>query len=218
MSDGSVDEQIETLKELWLTDSDLSFLRQIEPALLARLTAEVKGHSQRSEASQRPLYETMAKATRFIPNFVLRSFSGNLTPYIQARVTEHLEPKAAAALAKDLPNPVLAEIALHLEAPVVAKVAAHQDIGTLVEITELIAKKGLARKLGEISDALDERLLEKLIERIRDPERLASVAAHMTATKKLQHISERLDKKLLNAVISVLESQGHSGAAQALAR
>jgi predicted regulator of amino acid metabolism with ACT domain len=218
MDVSSADAQIETLKELWLTDSDLSFLRELEPSLLARVTAEVKAHSERSEASQRPLYETMAKATRFIPNFVLQKLSGNLPPYVQARVTEHLEPKAAAALAKHMPASMLAEIALHLDSGLVAAVAAHQDLDTLTEITNLISKKGLARKLGEISDALDERMLEKLIKRIGDPEQLASVAAHMTATTKLANIAGRLDKPLLQAVVSLLETRGFAHTAAALAR
>lgn len=217
MTSSNVDEHIQTLKELWLTDSDLAFLRELEPTVLARLTSEVTESARRSETAQRPLYETMAKATRFIPNFVLRSLSGGLTPYVQARVTEHLEPKAAAALAKHLKSSELAEIALHLEAQVVAKVAAYQELDTLVEITNLIASKGLARKLGEISDALDERMLEKLIDRIRDPDQLASVAAHMTALEKLRNIARRLDAKLLSAVVSALHARGHTQAAAALA-
>jgi hypothetical protein len=177
---------VQTLRELWLTDSDLSFLESLEEGVLARLTAEVRAHNARVEASLRPLYETMARATRFIPNFMVQRLGSSLSPYVRARITEHLEPKSAAALAKHIPPEELAEISLHLEAPLVAQIAAHQDVDTLVVITGLLAQKGLVRRLGEISDALDERMLEKVVERMRDPERLAQVAAHMTAMEKLR--------------------------------
>lgn len=210
------DAHLQTLKELWLTDSDLSFLESLDEGVLARLAAEVKAHSARVEASLRPLYETMARATRFIPNFMVQRLGGSLSPYVRARITEHLEPKSAAALAKHIPPDELAEISLHLEASLVAQIAVHQDVDTLIVITGLIAQKGLARRLGEISDALDERMLEKVVERMRDPERLAQVAAHMTATEKLSRIARRIDRKLRDAVVSRLQSQGHALAAAAL--
>lgn len=212
------DEQIETLKELWLTDSDLSFLKQIDPAALARLTSEVKAHDERVQASQRALFESMAKTTRFIPNFLLAKLSGNLSPYVLARITEHLDPKNAAALSKAYEPTLLAEISLHLDAQLAAKIAAFTDLDTLTIITNTLAKKGLSRRLGEISDALEERMLEKLVQRINDPERIASVAAHMTSATKLANVASRLDSKMLQAVISILERGGHSNAIEALAR
>lgn len=210
------DEQIETLKELWLTDSDLSFLKQIDPSALERLTAEVKANSERVESNSRALYESMAKTTRFIPNFLLAKLSGNLSPYVLAKITEHLEPKAAAALSKAYEPALLADISLHLDAQFAAKIASYTDIDTLTLITNTLAKKGLSRRLGEISDALEERMLEKLVDRIKDPERIASVAAHMTSATKLANVARRLDAKMLQAVVKVLQSQGHASAAQLL--
>ncbi|MDB4971867.1 MAG: hypothetical protein JWN48_208 [Myxococcaceae bacterium] len=211
------EDEIQTLKELWLTDSDLSFLHQVEPALLARITSEVKAHSERVQAGQKALYEGMARTTRFIPNFLLSKISGGLSPYVMARITEYLEPKAAASLSKSYEPALLAEISLHLDAQLAAKIASYSDIDTLAVITETLAKKGLSRRLGEISDALDEKLLGKLVDRIADPVRLASVAAHMTSASKLANVAKRLDSKMLQAVIKVLQSQGHMATAQSLA-
>jgi hypothetical protein len=216
-SGGNSAEQIETLKELWLTDSDLSFLHQLEPSVLARITGEVKAHSERVAEGQKALYEGMAKTTRFIPNFLLQKLSGNLSPYVMARITEFLEPKAAASLSKSYEPTLLAEISLHLEATHAAKIASYTDIDTLVIITETLAKKGLSRRLGEISDALDEKQLVKLVDRINDPARLASVAAHMTSESKLASVAERIDSKMRLAVIKILQSQGHNAAADILA-
>lgn len=218
MPESFVEEQIQTLKELWLTDSDLSFLREIEPALLARITAEVQANAQRNHEDQRRVYEGMARTTRFIPNFLLGKLSAGMSPYVLARVTEHLEPKAAAALSKAYEPALLAEISLHLSAQLAANIASHTDVDTLTAITSLLAKKGLARRLGEISDALDEQLLGKLVDRIGDPERIAAVAAHMTARDKLASVARKLDGRLLRSVIAVLESQGHDATAALLAR
>jgi hypothetical protein len=218
MTESIIDEHIQSLKELWLTDTDLSFLHEVEPSLLARITAEVKAHAERTNENQRRIYESMARATRFIPNFVLGKLSGNMSPYVLARVTEYLEPKNAAALSKSYEPPVLAEIALHLPAELAASIASHTDVDTLTVITNLLAKKGMWRRLGEISDGLDERLLEKLVGKIGDPVRIAAVAAHMTAFDKLRAIASKIDGKLLRAVVALLNEQGHAVAAQALAR
>lgn len=210
--------QIETLKELWLTDNDLSFLGQVEPSVLSRITAEVSAHNRRVSEGQRALYESMAKTTRYIPNFLLSKLSSGLSPYVLARITEHLEPKNAAALSKSYEPALLAEISLHLDAQLAAQIAAHTDLDTLTTIMDTLAKKGLSRRLGEISDALDEKMLGKLVQRIDNPERIASVAAHMTSSSKLSSVARRLDTKMLQAVVSLLNAQGHVSAAQTLAR
>jgi len=207
---------IETLKELWLTESDLTFLHDLEPAMLARITSEVQAADQRLKAGQHALFESIAKVTRYIPNFLLSKFSGSLSPYVMAKITEHLEPKEAASLSKLYEPTLLAEISLHLDAKFAAAIASYTDVDTLTIITETLAKKGLSRRLGEISDALDEKLLGKLVERIGDPEKLASVAAHMTSRTKLSNVAKRLDNKARQAVISILQRQGHAAAAQAL--
>ncbi len=213
----AIDSQIETLKEVWLTETDLSFLRDVDPSLLTRIVGEVKASQERTEAGSRALYESMAKTTRFVPGFLLGKLSQGLSPYVLARITEHLEPKNAAALSKSYEPALLAEISLHLKAELAAAIAAYTDIETLTVITETLGKKGLSRRLGEISDLLEDKMLEKLTNRIKDPERLASVAAYMTRTDKLTRLSRSLDTKLRNAVVSVLQRQGHDGTAQLLA-
>ena len=119
-------------------------------------------------------------------------------------------------MSKSYEPALLAEISLHLDAQLAAKIAGYTDIDTLTIITDTLAKKGLSRRLGEISDALDEKMLGKLVDRIADPVRLASVAAHMTSASKLTSVAKRLDNKMLQAVIKVLQSQGHLAAAQSL--
>lgn len=216
MTAADVDAHLESLKEVWLTETDLSFLRDVDPAVLARIVAEVQASAERTQSGQRALYESMAKTTRFVPNFLLAKLSSGLSPYVLARITEHLEPKHAASLSKNYEDSLLAEISLHLSAELAAAIAAHTDLDTLTVITETLGKKGLSRRLGEISDLLEDKMLEKLTDRIRDPERLASVAAYMTRSDKLTRLGRRLDSKLRSAVVSVLQRQGHAGAAELL--
>lgn len=208
--------QVETLRELWLTQSDLTFLEELPEGALARIVREVEQHHQRVSESQRTLYETMARTTRFIPNFMVAKIGSGLSPYVKARICEHLEPKAAAALSKAYDPATLAEISLHLDAELTARIAAHTEIDALAQITDLLAQRGLSRRLGEVSDALDERVLEKLVQRIRDPERIASVAAHMTAYDKLATVMRRLDARLVQAVVALLQAQGRERTVSAI--
>lgn len=218
MDDHDLEANLQTLKELWLTESDLSFLHELEPDHLARITREVRAHAARVHEDQRKLFETMAKATRFIPNFVLAKLSHGMSGYVLAKITEYLDVKSAATLAKLYEPALLAEIATHLRADMAAGVAAQLDLETLTTIIDVLSRKGLVRRLGELSDALDERLLERLVRRIGDAERIAAVASHMTALEKLVSVARRLDTALLHAIVQTLHRQGHESRAQLLAR
>jgi len=210
------EELIEALRELWLTDSDLTFLSELDPSVLTRIHLEVHAHARRVHEGQRKLYAVLAGATRFIPNFVITKLSTALSPYVLAQVSEHLEPKAAAGLAKSFEPQLLAEIVLHIDTQTAARIATHTDIDMLVQITDSLANKGLMKRLGEVSDALEERMLEKLVLRIKDPQRIAGVASHMQEFGKLGNLARKLDRKLLQAIIEVLQRGGNSKAAQAL--
>lgn len=203
---------IERLRELWLTDSDLSFLRDVDANTLLRIAGEVARDHARISESQRPLYEAMARATRVIPGFLLAKFSGTLSPYVQARICQCLDAKSAAALARVYEPALLAEISLHLEPGFAAQIAALTQIEPLAAIANVLIARGLWRRLSEIADALAPELLAKLVERIRDPEHVAGVALHMTATEKFGQVLRRLDTRLQRPVIEALERLGGSAA------
>lgn len=210
------DELIEAFRELWLTDNDLTFLQSVDEAVLVSILTEVRGHAQRVHEGQRKLYVVLASATRFIPNFVITKLSSALSPYVLAQVSEHMEPKAAAGLAKTFDPHILGEIVLHIDTRTAANIAVHTDIDMLVQITDSLVSKGLVKRLGEVSDALEERMLEKLVLRIKNPERIAAVASNMQELDKLTNIVRRLDRKLAQAIIEVLQRAGNVKAAQAL--
>lgn len=210
------DDLIDALRDVWLTDTDLEFLREVDPVALARIVAEVQAHARRVHEGQRKLYEVLAASTRLVPNFMVVKLAGNLSPYVLAQVSEHLEPKAAAGLTKSFDAHLLGEIVLHIDVGTAARIATHMDLETLVQITESLATKGLHKRLGEVSDALDERMLEKLVLRIKDPARIAAVTSHMHRLDHLARVGRRLDAKLVASVVAVLERGGHGAAANAL--
>ena len=215
-AEATYEERIEALRELWVTESDLSFLRELDLEHVSRIHAEVSAHARRVHEGQRKLYAVLASATRFIPNFVITRLSTALSPYVLAQITEHLEPKAAAGLAKAFDAHLLSEIVLHIETQTAASIAVHIDLDMLVQITDSLASKGFVKRLGEVSDALEEKMLEKLVLRIKDPERIASVASHMHKLDKISTVARRLDRKLREAVIETLQRTGHARVANAL--
>jgi hypothetical protein len=209
--DTTADDLLDTLKETWLTESDLEPLRALPPHLLAFVTGEVTAHAERVRESERHIYETLARITRFIPNLVLTRIAGTLSPYASARVAEYLEPKHAAALSKHYEPHYLSEVTLHLDAHAAARIAAHSDIDVLTRINDTLLSRRLYRRMAELSDVLDDRMLVKLAERMRDPEGIASVALHMRVLDKVRTVADHLDRKVLDKVrASLLRREAHA--------
>jgi hypothetical protein len=150
----------------------------------------------------------VAKATRLLPNFFVVKTSASLTPYVLAGVTEHLEPKLAAHIAKHLEPQVLGEVVLYLRASTAARVAAHQDPEVLNRITDYLHSKGFVKRLGELSDALEESVLAEIVRRMPDASRIAAVASHMQQLDKLRNVARRLDRPMLAKVRQLLEHHG----------
>lgn len=214
----SLDDLVEILREHWLTDDDLAFVRAIERPALVRLVREVRAHARRVHADQRSLYAALAATTRLIPNMLVAKLSAGLSPYVLAQVAEHLEAKAAAGLTKIFEPHVLGEIVLHIDAHTAARIAPHMDLGMLLRIVDTLAGKGLTKRLSEIADALDEAMLDKLVQKIEDPARIAAVASHMQQLDKLASVARRLDAGRVAKVSAHLERAGHAAALAAIRR
>jgi hypothetical protein len=207
----TADEVLDTLKETWLTENDLSPLRALSDEQLRFVEREVVAHAERQRESERQIYETLAKITRFIPNLVLSRIAGAMSPYASARVAEYLEPKHAAALSKHYEPHYLSEVTLHLDAHAAARIAVHTDIDALTRINDTLLSRGMYRRMAELSDALDDRMLVKLAERMRDPEGIASVALHMRVLDKVRTVARSLDRRILQGVReSLLRRDAHT--------
>jgi hypothetical protein len=165
-------------------------------------------HQERTHEGQRRLFEVLAKATRLLPNFFVVKTSANLTPLVLAGVTEHLDPKLAAHIAKHLDPQVLGEVVLYLRASTAARVATHQDPEVLSRVTDYLHSKGFVKRLGELSDALEESLLGELVRRMQDPTRIAAIASHMQQLDKVRSVARRLDRSMLMRVRQLLEHHG----------
>jgi len=212
------DALIESLREMWLTDSNLDFLRELDPSHLARVHAEVKGHLERTRAAEARMYEVMAKTTKFVPNFMVHRLGAHLSPHVLAGVTEHMDPKTAAGLSKGFEPELLGEIALYLSTTTTAEVTRHSDIDHVLRVIERMADKRLHHRLGELGDALDAKTLEKLVQRLVRVEHIAAVAGHMTDREKLGRVARTMKPSLRAEVESALRRDGRGEVADAIAR
>jgi hypothetical protein len=209
-------ELVEELKQAWKSESSLAGLEQLGVEALRLIRDEVVAHERRTYEAQRKMFEVMARTTRLLPNFFVVKTASALTPYMLAGVTEHMDAKTAAHVAKSLDPQVLGEVVLHLRASTAARVAAYQDAETLNRVIDYLHNRGFVKRLGELSDALDESLLGELVKRIQDPGRIAAVACHMHELDKLRNVTRRLDRKVLSAVRQLLEHHGQHRALAAI--
>jgi acylphosphatase len=159
---------IETLKEQWLSQDDLSWLDPLDDQTLQALHDEVMRHASRLDEAQASLYRVMASTTKFMPNFVVAKMATSLDPYVVAQITRHLDSKAAAGIAKSLEPTFLGEIALHLDVAKINDIARATDIDRLVAVVERMGDRGFYHRLGELADAMDSPLLNKLTRWVRN--------------------------------------------------
>lgn len=208
MSESTKEDLIDTLQRLWSSDRDMSFLHGAEPKLLAGVIAETKRWQEQTLRAHSDVFEIMARATRYIPNFVLATMTGSLSPAVLARITELLEPKVAVSLSRSYPVLVLVEIWQLLEPAALGRIAREIDLATLTSILDALAQRGYTRRLTEVVETLDEVAVKRLVKGVRDPERLAAFAAHLTATATLASMARCVDERLLRVVAGVLQQRG----------
>lgn len=209
---------VESLREMWLTDADLGFLLEMDPSHLERVHGEVRGHLERTRAAEARMYEVMAKTTKFVPNFMVHRLGAHLSPHVLAGVTEHMDPKTAAGLSKGFDPELLGEIALFLSTTVTAEVTRHAEIDHVLKVVERMADKQLHHRLGELSDALDAKTLEKLVQRLARVEHIAAVAGHMTDHAKLSRVARTMKPALRSEVERRLRSEGRGDVADVVGR
>ncbi|MCS6984483.1 MAG: hypothetical protein NZM25_05065 [Leptospiraceae bacterium] len=183
----------ELLKELLVSQSDLSYFREIPLALQEKIYEEIKAYVHRTEELQKPVYRVMAAATKFIPNFIIARLALDfLTPYIIAQVTLHLEPRESANIGKSFPPDYLGKVALYVEPALSAQIADLMGLNHVQKIFEEMVKFRFFRKLGEISDHIADRLLIDLVLRMPDNEALAHISVHMQNRDKIRRTAKVL--------------------------
>ena len=210
------EDRIESLREIWLTETDLDFLLALELEELDKLLVEVEGHHERNRAAEAHMHKVLAKTTKFLPNAIVGKLGNMLSPQVIAGITEHLDAKNAASLAKRFEPSMLGEITLHLPIAKTAEVARLTDLSHLLEVVRHMADKHLHHRLGELSDALDAGVLEKLVKKLDRAEHLAAIAGHMQDRQKLARVGRAMKSSRRAEVVRILRAEGHDEAATAL--
>jgi hypothetical protein len=210
-----LDNKLIKLKETFLSEDDFTFLSPLGEEGIDKLQAIVDQYNQRTEEGQKPVYQTMAFATQFLPNFLISKIAMDmLSPYIVGQVTNCLKPKEAAKLGQNFPNHYLAEVALHAEKLHLSKVAQELPFETAYSIMRTMYQKGYISRIGELADNLPEKLLKKFLERFNDPEEVARIMIHMENMPVIFAIYRQETSGRRNSVIDALRRLGHSDLAE----
>ena len=69
--DSATVQAIDSIRELLITQSDLTFLEKLDQSTLDSIRDEIAAYIKRTEEAQRPLFKVMAVATKLIPNFII---------------------------------------------------------------------------------------------------------------------------------------------------
>lgn len=198
----------EALRELLVTDSDLSFLQELSPEGVHALRAEIEAYVRRTEEAQQPVYKTMAAVTRFVPNFVIARVGGTLPPYVMAQVTHHLDVKSAAGMAKLFEPELLGEVALHIHAELAGQISSKVSFKQLCAVMDVMRTRGFFRKLGEVSDQVDPELLARVAAQLKDPADTARITMHMQDMDRVQTVAQRLPGRVVQAIAEELARLG----------
>ena len=179
--------------------------------VLAELIKEVKHYQEKIEEQQRPVYKAMAAATKLVPNFMVAKMSQDmLTPYIIAQVTTLLPPKEAGNIGKSFDPALLAEVATFVEPSLTAQIADTMGTGHVLKVMQVMCQREFFIKLGELSDALNERLLSQVAQKLKSSHDLASIVFHMKDENKIKLIKKNTASNLMAAVQEDLEQRGDS--------
>ena len=213
----SKSELVDMIKESLLSDNDLSFLEELNEDGIRNLEKEISEYKKRIEEQQKPIFKTMAVTTKFLPNFMVAKLGQDmLTPYIAAQVTQFLEPKDSAALGRSFAANFLGEVTLYVEPELTSKIARHMRINEVVKIIHAMISKGLFIKLGELSDALDTKLVTELVPQLNSASDIARIMHNMQSIEKIQAVGQRLNSSLFSDVVEELKSLNNTTALGAL--
>ena len=76
--------------------------------------------------------------------------------------------------------------------------------------------KGLFIKLGELSDALDTKLVTELVPQLNSASDIARIMHNMQSIEKIQAVGQRLNSSLFSDVVEELKSLNNTTALGAL--
>jgi hypothetical protein len=135
------------------------------------------------------IYRRLARASGKLPGFIIGKLAQMaLTPFLCARITEHLPPAQAGPLARHFPDDFLSEVSLYLDADRIAPIAGYIKERTLRSVIQLMLRKHYFRNLGEINDNLERSLSLRLATELKNPGDIARVFSFMNNIELMNEI------------------------------
>lgn len=205
----------ESIKELLVAETDMSYLAELPEKHLSRLYEDLKSYMKRLDENQRPVFKAIAISTSFIPNFIIAKLAHDyFTPYIVAQVCEYMDPKAAAKIGKSLRVDYMGQVALHGDPKVTARIGDCMDVDLVVSVVREMVKRSFFMKLGELADLLNENHLKNVMLKLNDNNAILQVGLHMKDEDKIVRLSKAWSQPTRSYVVGELQKMGHPLAAK----
>lgn len=205
----------ESIKELLVSETDMSYLADLPENPLRQLYADLQAYMKRLEENQKPVFKAIAISTNFIPNFIIAKLAHDyFTPYIVAQVCEYMDPKAAAKIGRSLRVDYMGQVAVHGDPKVTARIGDCMDVDIVVSVVREMVKRSFYMKLGELADLLNENHLKNVMLRLNDDNAILQVGLHMKDEDKIIRLSKAWPASTRNFVLSELQKMNHPLAAR----
>jgi hypothetical protein len=200
----------ESIKELLVSETDMSYLAELPDKHLQQLHADLQTYMKRLDENQRPVFKAIAISTTFIPNFIIAKLAHDyFTPYIVAQVCEYMDPKAAAKIAKSLRVDYMGQVAVNGDPKVTARIGDCVEVDIIVNVVRDMVKHSFFLKLGEIADILNENHLKNVMLKINDDNAIFQVGLHMKDEGKIIRLSKAWPSRTREYVIGALQKINH---------
>jgi hypothetical protein len=200
----------ESIKELLVSETDMSYLAELPDKPLQQLYADLQTYMKRLDENQRPVFKAIAISTTFIPNFIIAKLAHDyFTPYIVAQVCEYMDPKAAAKIGKSLRVDYMGQVAVNGDPKVTARIGDCMDVDIIVNVVREMVRHSFFLKLGEIADILNENHLKNVMLKINDDNAIFQVGLHMKDEAKIIRLSKAWSQKTRSYVIEQLQKINH---------
>jgi hypothetical protein len=197
---------LDRIRESLNSPEDLAYLSKLDAGEIKDLSEQIEQYQSRVEEAQKPIYQTMAFATQFLPNFLVAKISQEmLTPFVIGQVTNCFKPKDAAKIATHFRKEFLGEVALYADRKHTAAITVELPFDIAYGVMTEMIRKGYFSRLGELADELPESLLMRFLQKFTSPSDVAKIAMHMTNTGMIQSIFSKEKEDRRNAVIAELK-------------
>lgn len=181
------------IRETILSENNLEYLDKLDSGELELLAKEIDDYNSRTRENQKPVYQTMAFTSQFLPNFMVAKISQEmLTPYIIGQVTNHFKPKDAAKIAVHFRKDFLGEVSVYAEKSHLALITQELPFDTAFSVFQEMLKKEYYSRIGELADLLPAELLVRFLKKFPDHGEIEKIIHHMQNTELVSEVLKKV--------------------------